>query len=51
MNRKHEYIITSIRAYRRSDESRNRLYSDHEYKVGEEIVLDGLIWIVDEVIR
>lgn len=47
---KYTYIITSMRAHRRNDEYRNKLYSDNEYKVGEVLILDGLGWIVEEVI-
>lgn len=48
LTRKYVYIITSSRAYRRSDEYRNTFYSDSEYKVGDVIELDGLDWFVKE---
>lgn len=51
MNFKHEYIITSERAYRRSDEFENTFYSDKVYEVGDVIELDGLRWTVDKVVR
>ena len=51
MNFKHEYIITSERAYRRNDEYRNTLYADRLYEVGDVIVMDGLRWTVEEVVR
>lgn len=50
-DRKYTYIITSERAYRRNDEIDNELMSDHEYKVGQVIELDGLNWTVTVVIR
>lgn len=49
--RKHTYIISSIRANRRNDEYRNELYSDRELQVGEWIVLDGLEWMVEEIVK
>ena len=48
---KHEYRITSDRAYRRNDEADNIFYSDHEYILGERIVLDGLGWTIVKVIK
>ena len=48
--RKYEYIISSERAVRRSDEYRNTLRSDRKYNVGDVIILDGLGWTVDEVV-
>ena len=48
-NRTH-YIITSERAYRRNDEYRNDFYSPRTYAVGDTVILDGLVWIIDEVI-
>lgn len=47
----HKYLITSERAYRRSDEEDNLLQSREIYKVGETIILDGLRWTVTEVIE
>ena len=44
------YIITSERADRRNDEYRNDLYSNRILNVGDTIVLDGLVWTVDEVV-
>ena len=49
MNKTH-YIITSERAYRRNDEYRNDFYSPRTYDVGDTIILDGLVWTVDEVV-
>lgn len=49
-NFKHAYIITSERAYRRNDEYRNELRSNKEYQVGDTIILDGLAWVVEEVV-
>ena len=51
MKLKHEYMITSERALRRSDESENTFYSDSTYEVGDVIVLDGLRWTADKVVR
>lgn len=47
---KFEYIITSERAHRRSDECENTFFSNTEYHVGDIIELDGIRWVVDEVI-
>lgn len=47
----HIYIITSIRADRRADEYRNKLYSDKVLNVGDAIELDGLLWFVEEVVQ
>lgn len=47
----HEYIITSERAWRRSDEERNTIYSNQFLNVGDIITLDGIKWTVEEVIR
>lgn len=44
------YIITSERASRRNDEYRNEFYSNKILNVGDTIVLDGLMWTVDEVV-
>ena len=44
------YIITSVRAERRNDEYRNDLYSNRILNVGDIIILDGLEWIVDEIV-
>ena len=49
MNRAH-YIITSERAYRRNDEYRNDFYSNAILNVGDTIILDGLVWTVDEIV-
>lgn len=45
----YRYIITSERADRRNDEAHNELKSNHEYTVGQDIVLDGLNWTVEKV--
>ena len=49
--RKHEYIVSSERAYRRDDEYRVSIYTDAVYKVGDEMKVDGLIWTVEEVVK
>lgn len=49
MKFRYKYIITSCRAWRRSDEEANTLFSNAEYKVGDIIYLDGLAWYVEEV--
>lgn len=49
--KKHEYIMSSERCWRRSDEVENTVYSDKELKVGDCIVMDGLKWFVVEVVR
>lgn len=51
MKRKHEYIISSERAWRRNDEYWNTLYSDKTYVVGQAIELDGLTWYVEAVVK
>ena len=48
---KHEYIITSDRAWRRSDEEGCTLLSDKEYQVGDIIYREGHYWYVEEVVR
>ena len=50
MNMKFEYVITSERAHKRSDELENTFFSNTEYHVGDTIELDGILWIVDKVI-
>ena len=47
--KKHCYIITSERYF--SDEIGNEFYSDSEYKVNDIIILDGIKWFIDKVIR
>lgn len=47
----YKYLITSERAYRRSDEEDNVFHSNNQYKVGDVIILDGLRWTVTEVIE
>ena len=47
----HEYIITSERADRRNDEAENTFCSDNVYEAGQIIILDGLRWHVDRVVR
>lgn len=49
--RKHEYIISSERSHRREDEYRNTMWTDTEYHVGDQIMMDGLTWTVEEVIK
>ena len=44
-----EYIITSER--RRSDEIQNEFYSYNIYDVGDVIILDGIRWYIEEVIK
>lgn len=50
MNYKYEYIISSERCYRRSDETDCSFYSNNEYKVGDQIEMDGIMWTVNEVV-
>jgi len=45
-----KYIISSERANTRSDEYRNELNSNKILNVGDNIVLDGLTWYVDEIV-
>lgn len=45
------YLITSERAYRRSDEVRNKFETTRFLKVGDVIELDGLKWLVEEVVK
>lgn len=47
----HEYIASSERASVREDEYRNRILSNEEYQVGDQIELDGLTWTIEEIIR
>ena len=51
MNSKHEYIVSSERADRRSDEAHVTVWSDSKWKVGDELKVDGLIWTVEEVVK
>ena len=44
------YIITSERAERRNDEYRNDLYSNRILNVGDIVILDGLQWVVEEIV-
>ena len=44
------YIITSERAQSRNDEYRNDLYSNRILNVGDTVILDGLVWVVDEIV-
>lgn len=48
---KHTYLITSERAYRRSDEEDNLFTSANKYNVGDEIILDGLTWTVTKIVE
>lgn len=45
----HEYVITSQRGF--WDETDNTFYTDKEYKIGDLIVLDGIVWEVVAVIE
>ena len=47
---KKRYIISSIRAYERHDELRVELTSSKDMKVGDSIVMDGLLWFVEDVL-
>ena len=47
----HVYIISSTRANKRPDEYRNTLYSENEYQVGDIIPLDGLKWVVEDIVE
>ena len=44
------YIVSSERAARRSDEDHVDLYSNKILNVGDEFEMDGLTWIVDEIV-
>lgn len=47
-----EYIMTSIRFMEKPDEERNTWYTSEVYSVDDVMVdSDGLIWVVDEVVR
>ena len=49
-NYRAKYIISSIRANRRSDEYRVEFYTNRILEAGDSIELDGLTWYVDEVV-
>lgn len=51
MEFRHEYLISSERAWRRDDEKLNKLQTNCVYEEGDIIVLDGIRWVVDKVIR
>lgn len=48
---KNVYIMSSERAYRRNDESRNMITTPLLLYVGDYITLDGIKWYVDEIVE
>jgi len=50
-NHKHTYIISSERAYSRNDEYWNEICTDKELKLGDYIIMDGLKWYVDAIVK
>jgi len=47
---KYEYVISSERCHRRSDEENCSFYSDTKYEVGDLIEMDGIYWTINEVV-
>ena len=45
------YIISSERAYRREDEAHNYFKTGKVLKVGDVITLDGIRWVVEEIVQ
>ena len=50
-DKKHQYIISSIRSDYRYDELDNEFYTDTVYRAGDIIVIDDIDWFVVEVVR
>jgi hypothetical protein len=50
-NIKNVYIMSSERAYRRNDESRNMITTPLLLDIGDSIELDGIKWYVDEIVE
>lgn len=48
---KHEYIITSDRAWKRNDEEGCPFFTNRELQVGDIIELEGHYWYVERVIK
>lgn len=46
-----QYLITSERSHRRSDERDNLFTTTTDYNVGDVIILDGLMWKVTKVLK
>lgn len=51
MKNEKQYLITSERAHRRSDERDNVFTTTTDYNVGDIIILDGLGWEVTEILK
>lgn len=48
---KYEYLISSERAKRRTDERNNMFLSNKEYKVGDTFELDGINWTITKIVK
>ena len=46
----YRYVMSSARAASRSDERRNLVTTSKQLDVGESMVMDGILWFVDEII-
>ena len=50
-DKKHKYVVSSERAYRRSDEAHVTIWSDAKWEVGDELKVGGIIWTIEEVVK
>ena len=48
---KNVYIMSSERAYRRNDESKNMITTPLLLNIGDYIELDGIKWYVEEIVE
>lgn len=48
---KYKYLITSERAWRRSDERENVFTTNKKYEIGDVIELDGIKWTIEDEIK
>ena len=46
----YRYIMSSARAASRSDERRNFVTTSKRLDVGDSMVMDGILWFVDEIL-
>ncbi len=46
----YRYIMSSSRAASRSDERKNIVTSSKRLDVGDSMVMDGILWFVDEIL-
>lgn len=46
----YQYIMSSARAASRSDERRNLVTTSKRLDVGDSMVMDGILWFVDEIL-